>query len=151
MSTSKQRHLMGLLQDMMTTAQVVFSGTERQYTYKVPKAWNLQAGQSVVVDSPHNGLTTAVVVSVDKTPRLDENASFVYKWAVQKVDRSWYDEQLAREQLFLEQLDEVERQHKRQETLRKANEVLGGDFSEASLAFKAAVAGLTGAQPVAQA
>lgn len=147
MSTSKQRHLMALLQDTMTTVKVVFKQGEsgqQHYTYKVQKAWNVKAGDELVVDSPRGGMVVVQVVSVDKTADLDENASFTYKWAVQKVDRTGYDAQMAREDLFLEQLAEVDREHKRQETLRKATETLG-EHSDAGLAFKAAVKGLTGA------
>lgn len=138
---SNQRHLLNLLQEHMTTATVHFIGqstTEPGYTYKVHKDWNVQPGDFLVVDSPKSGICVGKVAKVDKAPRIDTDASFTYKWAMQKVSRAFYDRQLEKEKLFLEQLAEVDVIHKREAMMEKATKALGED-TPARKAFDAAV------------
>jgi hypothetical protein len=138
---SNQRHLLNLLQENMTTCVVHFIDQptrEPGYTYKVHKDWKVEAGDHLVVDSPKSGLTVVKVQSVDKAPRIDTDASFTYKWALQKVDRAFYDRQVEKERLFLEQLAEVDVIHKREAMMEKATKALG-EGTPARAAFDAAV------------
>jgi hypothetical protein len=143
----KHQALLNTLLENMTTVKVVFNAATDQnlsaksYTYKVPKHWGVKVHDALVVES--NGLQVVQVVGVDKQADIDPDADFAYKWAVQKVDRSGHEAQLKREQLFLEQLADVERIHRRVEVLDKATSALGVG-TDAAKAFQAAVAGLTG-------
>ncbi len=140
---NKQRALLAMLQDNMTTAQCLFAGSAQEYTYKVDKAWDVKAGDSLVVKSPRTGLTVVQVVSVDKSSRIDEanSAAINYTWAVSKVDLAGYEAQLLKEANFLEQLAEVDRLHKKLAMLTKVRETLGAN-EEATKAFAEAVKAL---------
>lgn len=140
-----QKHLLSLLQNDFTTVDVVFESSmqdsfgravsqSKTYTYKANLKDDIQEGDKVVVDSPSKGLCVVTVVSVDKTPRIDVNAPFDYKWIIQKVDTSRYDEMLKKEGQFLEAMAEVERAHQRQLLLEKFQAHLP-EGSEARLLF----------------
>jgi len=133
----KHKHLLALLQTGFTTIETVFadesnymhhtrqvigSGAStplaKRYTYKALLSDNLQEGDCVVVDSPSRGLTLVTVVAVHSTPKIDLDAPFTYKWIVQKVDRSTYDDTMEKEATFMGAMLEVERVRQR-ETLLK--------------------------------
>jgi len=86
----------------------------RGYTYKVPLAWDVKEGQTVIVLTPQNGLKFAHVVSVDEKPDIDVDADFDYRWAVQKVDLTEFQELTLKEQQFGAQMLEVERVKQRE-------------------------------------
>lgn len=141
-ATNKQRALLAMLQENMTTAQVVFfdpnGAHPKEYTYKVQKAWNLKEGDQLVVNSPSTGLVVVSVVSVDKSSRIDPDDGITYKWAVAVVDTSEYKATMAKEAAFLEQLTEIDRLHKKLAMLGKVKDALGVD-TEASKAFDTAL------------
>lgn len=141
----KARNLAALIQNDYTTAAVVFDDGNnlKSYTYKVPLAWNVKAGDHLVVDSPSTGLTVVRVIGVDKLPMIDADASFTYKWAVQKVDRSEHDERLTREQAFADSIVEVERTRRAEEALSSARAALGKS-TKATREFDKAVKALQG-------
>lgn len=64
------------------------SGLSSEYTYKcdVP----IQVGDTVVVDTPAQGYTTALVTRVDAQPYFPHPARIRYKWIVQRVDVKRY-------------------------------------------------------------
>lgn len=72
-----------------TTVMVRFSGYGKQYTYKT-HILDFKVGDEAVVDV--NGETKVVTVSqVHKSPRLEVNAPYAYKWIICKVDRTTYN------------------------------------------------------------
>lgn len=138
----QHKHLLALLQSGYTTIEVMFPVTDssklpKAYTYKARLEDNIQKGDHVVVDSPSKGLTVVEVVNVHKTPNIDLDAPFTYKWIVQKINRAAYDDTLAKEAEFLETMMEVERVHQRELLLSKFKDHLP-EGSEARKMFEAA-------------
>ena len=134
-------HILSLLQTGFTTIAVTFdfeadastdpvlrarnrNNRVQEYTYKALESDNIQVGDFVVVDSPSNGFTIVQVVRVDAKPRIELNAPFSYKWIVQKVDRTRYEELLKQEQQFNDALVEVERVKQREAVMESFQEVL---------------------------
>lgn len=154
-TNKKHQELLHALLENFTTVAVRFADYNapngKYYTYKVPTSWNVKAGDNLVVDAPSTGMTVVKVVDAHAVPQLDAGADFFYKWAVQKVDRSGYDLQAAREKLFLEQMAVVERQHSRKELVEKVEGVLTGDAYTTFKAAQDALNGVTGQAPVATA
>lgn len=109
----------------------------KTYTYKAPLVANVKEGDFVIV---HNGdeFGIARVVKVHDVPKIDVNASFRYKWIVQRVDTSSYLEQMAREEEFRESLRHAERVNARESMVRQALEGLPEDAPGREL-FQAAV------------
>lgn len=134
-----QQLLNALLTGFTTVAVTFYDHTGKRYTYKVPTSWNVQKGDSLVVDAPQTGMTCVLVQEVHSVPQLDDDADFQYKWAVQKVCRAEHDGQLAREKAFLAQMEVVEREHARRDVLAKVESALTGD---AKGTFQAAVEAL---------
>lgn len=140
MSQINHNHILSLMQTGFTTINVTFdnnltdadwsnraSNRNRQvkgYTYKALVEDNIQPGDTVIVESPQEGLVLVTVMSVDATPKIDLSAAFPYKWIVQKVNRARYDELLRQEDEFKEALVEVEREKQRETVLRDFQERL---------------------------
>lgn len=154
MNTSPN-HILSLLQTGFTTIGITFdlemtprdNATDRarnrnrqvgEYDYKVMESDNIKVGDFVIVDSPHSGLTVAMVSRVDAKPRIDLDAPFAYKWIVQKVDRTRYDEVLKQEEDFKEALVEVERAKQRESVIKDFQERLP-ENSEARKLFDIAI------------
>jgi hypothetical protein len=110
---------------------------DRTYIYKVPKDAGVKVDDAVVVDSPSNGLTIARVVEVHSAPQIDLDAPFEYKWIVQKIDRTDYDQRIAREREFADKMLEVERVKQRESVLQDMREHLP-ENSEARRLFDSA-------------
>jgi hypothetical protein len=71
-----------------TTVMARFPGSSKQYTYKT-HIEDFKVGDQAVVDA--RGETKIVTITqVHKTPRLDPNAPYEYKWIICKVDRDEY-------------------------------------------------------------
>lgn len=106
-----------------------YAGTEKTYTYKCPDDIELELGDKVLVDSPRNGLCIATVVRKDDFADIDLNADFTYKWIVQKVDRTRYDDMLDKEAKFSRLLTEAERVKQREAVMESFKSTLpeGGD------------------------
>lgn len=135
-----QKHLLALLQSGYTTIEVVFNDNgvkSKTYTYKARLEDNIQVGDRVVVDSPSKGMTVVEVTAVHKTAKIDLDAPFTYKWIVQKIDRTTYDETQVKEAEFLETMMEVERVHQRELLLSKFKDHLP-EGSEARKMFESA-------------
>jgi len=71
------------------TVVVLFNGSGKGYSYRVPCDWNVRVGDTLVVDSPLSGMTTVVVSHVYDSVACIHKAT---KWAVQKVDTTFYNE-----------------------------------------------------------
>ena len=148
-------HILSLLQTGFTTIAVSFevgmNATDdptlrarnrntrvKEYTYKALESDNLKVGDLVVVDSPSEGFTIVEVTRVDAKPRIELDAPFAYKWIVQKIDRSRYDNLLAQEAEFKEALVEVERVKQRETVMKSFQEVLP-EGSEARKLFETTI------------
>lgn len=107
---------------------------QRAYVYKAPKDMGVELDDVVIVDTPSNGLVTALVVQVDEVAQVDVDADFEYKWVVQKVDRTDYDARVERERKFGEMMLEVERVNQREKLLGDMRANLP-DGSQARLLF----------------
>ena len=131
----KQRHLLALLQENYTTIEVRFPkdghypdddpepwdnrprnsrDLGKTYTYKIWLTTGIDVGDKVVVDSTKKGLLVAQVVEVHAAPKIDIDASFTYKWVIQKVDTTQYESQLAKDANFDAVMLEVERTRQRE-------------------------------------
>jgi hypothetical protein len=125
----KQQHVISLLQANYTTVIVNFlfnrdgTPTKREtatkYTYKVSNKVLLEPDDYCVVIAPSGIPQIVRVVSVDAKPKLDLDADFSYKWIVQKVDMTAYNEQLAAEESFREVLNDIERENQREILLKE--------------------------------
>lgn len=139
----KQKHMYSLLDQTYTTAHVTFPSynpdedydrDERDrrprgwsprstYVYKVPLTWNVQEGDELLVETSA-GLVIVNVVKVDATPDIDVDANFDYKWAVQRVDRTEYNDLVEKEKRFAASLQEIERIKQRDSLLASFRESL---------------------------
>lgn len=71
--------------------RVSFGGRYLQtYTYKAPA--NVNVGDTVVVDTPANGFTFAIVDEILELSKINLDAKFEYKWIIQVVDTTSYKE-----------------------------------------------------------
>jgi len=153
MSQLNHNHILSLLQTGFTTVGVTFevnmdanfdptlrtrNQRVKEYTYKALESDNLQVGDLVVVDSPSEGMVIVRVTRVDSKPRIDLDVPFSYKWIVQKIDRTRYDNLLKQEADFKEALVEVERVKQREAVLKSFQEHLP-EGSEARKMFEAVI------------
>lgn len=169
----KQKHLYSLIDRSYTTIEVVFPedlekaeeaaravrkrfndetirGAFRTYTYKSPLACCVAAGDHVVVDTPSSGLRVVYVVAVHAQPEIDLDANHDYKWIVQRVDLSVYNDLNKREAEFKATMLEVERTRQREEVVASMLQHLP-QGSEARAKFDAALARLNPwAAPIAR-
>lgn len=123
-------NLLALLQEASTVG-VKFEGTpSKVYTYKVRKEWNVQVGDELVVRTPLDGSTIVEVVEVHDIPDIDLAANFKYKWAVQKVDNTAYDEVLKVEAEKAMQLKELQRKAQLKKQLVSVLSELGDEAQE---------------------
>lgn len=116
-----------LLQVGYTTINVEFASTGRAYTYKTRD--KCAPGDTFVVESPI-GLQCVTVVEVHPSPLIDPNAPFAYKWTVQKVDRTAYDEHVALENEAVKLLRQAERDKAKNAMLDQLRDSMPTDPAE---------------------
>ncbi len=97
----------------------------KEYHYKTLDS-TIAAGDEVVVDSPTNGFVIVVVTEVLEYYEVEEQG-YNYKWIVQKVDVSAYEELKAKEKAVQKQLAKVNMKARLDNSLSKAAEELGED------------------------
>jgi len=114
----------------------------RAYTYKAPREAGVQVGDHVVTYSDSRGLAIGRVVRVDDAPDIDIDASFEYKWIVQRIDREGYQDRVERERAFNAKMLEVERVKQREELVNSFLSNLP-EGSEARRLFEQTTAGMT--------
>lgn len=127
MNNLSVNHLTSLLQDDVITVGVRFKSGSSVYTYKCHRNHNVQEGDTVIVDSPRDGLVCVEVVRVDDFCDIDVDSSIVYKHVVQRVDVSRYVETLEREEEFMRRIQSMQRQRKIEEALQAAIGDFGGE------------------------
>lgn len=139
-----------LLQVGYTTIEVEFDERyhryaeppEKTYTYKTRD--KCQPGDKFVVLVSEK-LCIVTVTAVHDSPRIDPAAPFVYKWTVQKVDRSAYDDHVAKEKEAAEIMARGERLKAQQDMLAQIKDLPSSPEEKARL--DALIAELTGSQP----
>lgn len=112
----KVDHIVSLLQDNFGVATVCFDWGGNGYSYKY--RGNLNPGDKVIVDTPSNGLTVAVVVEVDTDPIIRTDVEWSYTWIVQRIDTTEYEATLKAEAEFRKTIKQLE-QLKKREQLRQ--------------------------------
>lgn len=122
-------NVIAALQNAKTVA-CVFPGSAKEYTYKIPADWEVVTGDILVVDSPTNGLVLVTVVQVHAEADIDPTASFVYKWAVSKVDTQAYKERVVLEKQYAKQLKELQKRASQAKLLKSLIEELGEDAKD---------------------
>lgn len=114
----KINHMIALLQTGYTTIKVQLGGpTGSLYTYKAPLG--LIEGDQVVVEMPGGHMRVLDVVKVDETPQIDVDSDIDYKWVVQKVDKTQYNELLAKEEEAKQLIIQQEMAKKRKELVEE--------------------------------
>lgn len=99
---------------------------QKEYTYKALKSQGIQPGDQVVVDTPRGKTDIVIVRSVEHFPELDFNNGITYKWVIQKVDRTKYDELLNNETVLAKQVRALLRANTRKQFLANFGEQLSG-------------------------
>lgn len=118
------QHLIALLQKNYTTVAVRFrdnatgstSGAD-SYTYKVPLSMEVAKGDLLVVPA-RKFFSVAEVVEVHDAPQIDVKKPLALRWVVQKVDTTAYDDQTAREDQAIKQVEVAERRRAQEEALQ---------------------------------
>ena len=118
------QHLLALLQKNYTTVAVRFrdNGTGNTqgadtYTYKVPLSLEVAKGDLLVVPA-RKFFSVVEVVEVHDTPQIDVKKPLALRWIVQKVDTAAYDDQTAREEQAIKQVEVAERRRAQEEALQ---------------------------------
>lgn len=126
------QHMLAFLQDNYTTVGVKFYINDsiltqgKTYTYKVLLTDDVKVGDTCVVDV--NGIAKTVqVVEVHTTPRIDTNATYPYKWIVQKVDYARYEKQVDVEGKVRDMFFEIEREQARKDFVANFKDSLEGN------------------------
>ena len=104
----------------------------RGYVYKVPRSWNVQPQEDLIVLTG-NGLSIVTVIHVDAEPDIDIDASHDYKWAVQKVDLTEFRDLTEREKQFQDTMLHVERVKQRESLVQSFMDNFLSDMSQGLL------------------
>ena len=116
---------------------VVHNGSLNSYTFKTDL--KLEVGDLVVVETTVTGrFKICTVVEVHKTPQIDLDADFDYKWIAAKVDLDHYAKLNAQEQKFQNALQQVEKARRKAEILNDLTQHLP-EGSEARKIFNEAL------------
>lgn len=129
----KQNHILSLLQENYTTVAVTFAveiekylpGVNKLYTYKTNV--DLKENDMVVVPSP-DGFRVVRIIEVHDSPEIDTDASFDYKWVVDKVDMEGYEEILKAEEIAAKELRNVQANAVRRQAKELLKETIGTDL-----------------------
>lgn len=127
-----------LLDESFTTVSVRFYNDDedqfyekgKSYNYKVPKTWNVAAGDLLIVPATST-LRIVKVAEVHAEPQFNGLPNLRY--AVLRVDMTEYDELAAREAKFRNALQQVERQRKKAEIIETLKTSVAGSPAAAVL------------------
>lgn len=115
-------HLLALMRDDSHTVVVKFNdphngtGQSKGYTYKALKAWGVQKGDTVVVDTQY-GMKTAEVVEAHDGIDIDFNAEYNYKWIVCRVNVEQYTQLAETDKEFAEAMRQIHIMREREKML----------------------------------
>lgn len=106
----------------VVTVKVKFEASGRLYTYRALESDDLHAGDTVVIN--YNGkFFTTEVVEVDRHPDFSKDVE--YKWIVCKVDVTRYENFMAQERMFEEQMTALSARKEVEATKRELIETYG--------------------------
>lgn len=94
------------------------------YTFKADTTMDLRVGDLAIVDSQGEPKIVRIV-EIHQTPQIDRNASFVYRWVIQKLDLTHYQKRISEEKVLeqlLERLTFIEQQRGLKERLAQVQE-----------------------------
>lgn len=131
----RQNHIVSMLQSGYTTVNVTYQlqaefieGVTKSYTFKTFLA--LIEGDIVVVPNDQKGFSLVKVIEVHKEPQIDLDATYDYKWIIDRVDFTTYDMVLTKEKESTEQLRKAQQYNKRKEVLEGLKNVYGEDVAQ---------------------
>ena len=132
----KTHNIAALLMDSCKTVSVTFEVNLKGSTAYVYKTvLDLEFGDSVVVNVSGK-LKVATVTEIHKVPRLDMDSQLEYKWIIQKVDTTKYDELLKLESEFQDKLTEIVQQDLREKAIDMLRVKLGSENTNLASAVK---------------
>ena len=122
-STAGRLHyLITMLQTGFTTCEVKFNSHGSVYTYKVKTGMLAVDDKAVVcVDGVFKVVT---VLNVHSEPVIDIHQPYILKWIVCKVDDAAYNEQTAREEQAIKQIQDDERKAARANAIAELSSML---------------------------
>lgn len=109
---------------------------QRAYVYKCHNSMKVEAGDHAVVMTD-SGLRIVTVVKVDDFADIDLNADHDYKWIVNIIDTTVYDDVLEKEVQFNRMVTQAQRTKVREETLASFKSVLPTEGEAAKLFHEA--------------
>lgn len=113
------------IEEILSLAQgEIISDYYREYTFKANLDLQLEVGDFAIVHS-RNTLQVVQITKIDVQPNLDFNASFQYKWVIDKVNIQAFKQRMQEQkqlEMLLKQLDYVEQQHQLVERLEQASQ-----------------------------
>lgn len=101
--------------------------SDKTYTYKALNSLGLAEGDWVVVMSPVNQPVTVYVEEVSEFADLNFSEVHNYKWVIQKVDTSTYDNIIGREMELTKKISAIMRQQTTRKFVDEFSAVLDGD------------------------
>ena len=119
--------------------------TGATYVYKIPRAWMPRVGQQAIA-LVHGRMTVVTIMQVDETPDIDIDAAYDYKWLVQLIHTTEFEELVEREKAFGAAMLEVERTKKREELVNSFRNTLEPGSAALKL-FEQTAASLTVDKP----
>ena len=132
----KTHNIAALLMESCKTVSVTFEVNLKNSTAYVYKTvLDLEFGDSVVVNVSGK-LKIATVTEIHKVPRLDMDSQLEYKWIIQKVDTTKYDELLKLESEFQDTLMEIVQQDLREKAIDMLRVKLGSENTNLASAVK---------------
>lgn len=124
-----------LLNEKICFVQVYFCETSsynpKQYTYKALREWGLKEGDKAIVCV--SGRFKVVDILEVTEPKPDE--SVVYKWIVQKLDTSAYDNIVEREKQFEDMVKVLKEKNHRKAYLDELHRQVGTENLQAIIDF----------------
>lgn len=103
---ANSKTLASMLIEGLKTVKVCFNNETKKYTYKTMD--DLEIDDLVIILGPRGDFKIAKVSSVDKIPDLNPNSNKNYKWIVQKIDLTKFNELNKLEEEFADDLRELE-------------------------------------------
>lgn len=126
-------HAISLLETGYTTCKVSFGlASPMTYTYKVRVQDEIKQDDHVVVLTA-NGLRVVRVIEVHDEPKIDIASDIEYKWIVQKVDMTAFDNIMAEEERIANVLRDVEKRKIRQQAREQLAAWIGDEFDKLSI------------------
>ena len=132
----RQNHIVSLSQTGYKTVSVVFelvNDPKRAWTYKAADALELSTDDLVVVQA-NTSFKVGRVSEVHAEPQIDTESDIDYKWVVDKVDLTLFNQIQANEEAFLLQLKKMQQKSVQTQIQSTLAEQFGGSVDDVSKA-----------------